>query len=50
MKPMAKKKFLRCLWYKKVVLLKHGDRICGQKRLHWGHEEGPLYTFKLGRG
>ena len=35
----AKKEFLRFLWCKKVVLLKHGDRTCGQKGLHWGHEE-----------
>ena len=36
---MAKKEFLRCLWCKKVILLKHGDRTRGQKELHWGCEE-----------
>ena len=34
---MARKGFLRCLWYKRVVLLKHRDRIHGQKELlPWG--------------
>ena len=36
------KEFLRCLWCKKVVLLKHGDRPCGQKELHWDQEEWPI--------
>ena len=35
----AKKGFLRHLWYKKVILLKHRDRTHGQKELHWGCEE-----------
>lgn len=30
---MAKKVFERCLWCKKVVLLKHRDKTCGQKGL-----------------
>ena len=32
----AKKDILRHLWYKKVVLLKHGCRARGQKELPWG--------------
>ena len=28
---MTKKEFLRCLWCKMVVLLKHGDRTRGQE-------------------
>ena len=47
---MAKKEFLRHLWCKKVVLLKHGDRTRGQKELHWGHEEWPIIYFQVGRG
>ena len=35
----AKKEFLRRLWCKKVILLKHRDRIRGQKELHWGCEK-----------
>ena len=46
----VKKKFLRCLWCKKVVLLKHGDGTCEQKELHWGHEEWPIIFFQVGRG
>ena len=30
---MTKKEFLRHLWCKTVVLLKQGDRTCGQKEL-----------------
>ena len=30
---MTKKEFLRRLWCKTVVLLKHGDRTCGQEEL-----------------
>ena len=46
---MAKKEFLRHLWYKKVILLKHGDRPCGQKKLlYWGCE-GRLNIY-LGEG
>ena len=48
--PMAKKEFLRRLWCKKVVFLKHGDRTCGQKELHWGLEECPIIYFPVGRG
>ena len=35
----AKKKFLKVFGTRKVILLKHKDRICGQKELHWGCEE-----------
>ena len=35
---------------KKVVLLKHGDRTCGQKELHQGHEEWPIIYFQFSRG
>ena len=48
--PMAKKEFLRRLWWKKVVLKKHRDRICGQKELHWGHEEWPIICSQVGTG
>ena len=30
---MTRKEFLRCLWCKMVVLLKPGDRTCGQEEL-----------------
>ena len=46
---MAKKEFLRHLWCKKVVLLKHGDRTGGQKEVHWGREEWPIIDFQVGR-
>lgn len=36
---MAKKEFLRRFWYKKVALLKHGDKTLGQKELHSNCEE-----------
>ena len=43
--PMTKKEFLRQLWCKMVVLLKHGDRTCGQEELlPWAW----LYTWELG--
>ena len=35
----AKKEFLRFLWCKKVVLLKHGDRTVRQKEPRWDCEE-----------
>ena len=36
---MTKKEFLRHLWCKIVVLLKHGDRTHGQEGLlPWGYE------------
>ncbi|XP_047718586.1 zinc finger protein 770 isoform X3 [Prionailurus viverrinus] len=31
LEPMAKKEFLRHLWSKKVILLKHGDKTMGRK-------------------
>ena len=45
---MAKKEFLRHLWGKKVILLKHRDRTRGQKDLHWGDEEGPIIDCQVG--
>ena len=47
---MAKKEFLRYLWCKKVILLKHRDRTHGQKELYWGHEEWPITYFQVGKG
>lgn len=44
---MAKKEVLGA---KKVVLLKNGDRTCGQKELPWGHELWPIIYFQAGRG
>lgn len=32
---MAKKEFLRYLWWEKVVLLKHRNRTPGQEKLPW---------------
>ena len=46
---MAKKEFLRHLWCKKVILLKHGDRTRGQKELHWGYGGGPADYILSGR-
>ena len=34
----------------KVVLLKHRDKIHGQKELPWGLEEWPIIDFQVGRG
>ena len=47
---MAKKDFLRCLWFKNVVLLKHGDGTHGQEELHWGCEETLIIYLGVGRG
>ena len=38
---MAKEIFLRCVWCRTVILLKHRDRTPGQKELNGGREEGP---------
>lgn len=47
---MAKKESLKCLWSKKAVLLKYGDRIHVQEELHWGHEERLIIYFEVRRG
>ena len=47
---MAQKEFLRCLWCKKVVLLKSRDRTLGQTELRLDHEEWPIIYFQVGRG
>ena len=36
---MAKKEFLKTSLYKKVILLRHGDRTSGQNELHCVYEE-----------
>ena len=46
----AKKDFLKHLWCKKVVLLKHRDRTHGQKELHQSHEEWLIIYFQVERG
>ena len=46
---MAKKEFLRCLWCKKVVLLKYRNKTHGQKVLHCGHEEWLIIYLQVGR-
>ena len=38
----------RCLWCKKVILLKHRNRTRGQKELHWGCEEWLLICCGVG--
>ena len=45
---MAKKEFLRCLWCKKGVLLKHGDRAMGRKICNGVVKSDWLYTMELG--
>ena len=44
----AKKKFLRCLWFKNVVLLKHKDRTHAQKELLPRNYEEQLIILGLG--
>ena len=46
---MTKKEFLRCLWHKLVILLKHCDWTCGQELLHQDCKEWLIiYTEELG--
>ena len=48
---MTKKEFLRRLWCKMVVLLKHGDRIHGQEELlPWACEGWLIIYLGVGRG
>ena len=48
---MTKKEFLRHLWCKMVLLLKHGDRIHGQEELlPRVHEEQLILYLEVGRG
>ena len=47
---MAEKEFLRCLWYKMVVLLKHGDRTHGQEELFGDCEERLITYLGVGGG
>ena len=48
---MTKKEFLRHLWSKMVVLLKHGDKIHGQEEmLPQACEEWLIIYLGVGRG
>ena len=49
LEPMTKKEFLRCLWCKMVVLLKHEDGTPGQEELLPQAREGWLIIY-LGVG
>ena len=50
MELIAKKEFLKMSLMQKVILLKHGDRTCGQKELHWDCEEWLLIYYGAGGG
>ena len=45
---MARKEFLGHLWYKKVVLLKPGDRTSGQRELRRGPKEWLIIYLVFG--
>ena len=46
---MVNKEFLRCLWHKKMILLKHGDRILGRKSCNGVVRSDWLYSMELGQ-
>ena len=50
LKQTAKKEFLRCLRYKKVVLLKQRTTSMGRKGCSGVLRADRLYSFKLGGG
>ena len=51
LEPITKKEFLKYLWCKMVLLLKHGDRTHGQEeRLPQACEEWLIIYLGVGRG